>query len=180
MGRFLIILMLGLSITSSLVVYSRNSRVVDSAQLVATHFSNITAKNAANSGVYMALNQLYLDSNWRTGYSNIALNQDSLTVSLEDNGTNPSIPPFRIKITAMAANPQGQATSEAMTFDGQFHKFAVWAKDSVRYVTTKDSSDNIDPNLQIEYAPFMPEIDYAGLVAEAATQGHVQPGPGHF
>lgn len=175
MGKFLIILMIGLSVTSSLVVYSRNARVVDSARLVAQHFSKTSARNAANSGIYMALNRLYQDGTWRTGYNNLALNLDSLQVTVADISSDSTIPPYQIRITASALNPESEVSAQAMAFNGDFHGFAVWARDSVSYVTTQDSSGGANSSLQMEYAPFMPKVDYNALVTAANNQGHSPP-----
>ncbi|MFQ5628727.1 MAG: hypothetical protein ACE5I1_08200 [bacterium] len=180
MGKFLLILMLGLSVSSGIIVLNKNRQLLETNDMVVEHFSDLSAKNAANSGVFMALNRLYLDSSWRTGYSNQQLNNDTLNVTVADNGTDASIPLNQVKITATGQNGELLASSEAMAFDRNFHDFAVWAKDSVKFVTTKDSMGVVDTTLTIDYAPFMPYIDYTNLVNDAVSQGHVYSGGGHF
>lgn len=177
MGKTVLLLLGGFSLTFILLSKSKSDRLLDAANLAIEHFAGYSAANAASSGANMALNRLYLDSSWRTGYTNLLLNQDTINVSLADISTDSLVPPFQIRITSEGRGQQVVASAEVMVFDGNFHGFAVWAKDSVGYVTTKDSLGNTDPMLQMEYAPFMPQIAYSNLVAMAASQGHVQGAP---
>ncbi|RMD98515.1 MAG: hypothetical protein D6814_07430 [Calditrichaeota bacterium] len=173
MGRTLLILIFGFSAAFTLFSVSRNKRVVDSTERLASQFANYSVNNAAASGVYMALNQLYQDITWRAGYSNLNLNGDSISVTLEDSNTNPVIPQNQVRILATAAGRTAARTYEVMVFDSKFNGFAVWAKDSVLYVTTMDSVGNIAPGLLMEHAPFMPNIDQNQVITEATNQGHV-------
>lgn len=177
MGRLLLILMLGFSSSYVILAAGKNRRIFESTEQVIEHFSGTSSSNASASGVYMALNRLYLDSNWRTGYNNLVLNGDSINVTLEDNNSNPLIPPNHIQINASSKRNDSVATLAVDVFDGQFNGYAVWAKDSITNVITQDSVGVLDAGLQMEYAPFMPEIDYDGLVNEAILQGHVDSSP---
>jgi hypothetical protein len=179
MGKYLLILMFGLSISSGIIVLNKNRQLLDSNQLAVEHFSNSSARNAANSGVYIALNHLYLDGSWRPNYgSPLVLNSDTISISVQDT----LVPANQLKIISAGENDDVQASSEVMVFDGNFHDFAVWAKDSVENVTARDSIGVVDTSLVVEYAPFMPYIDFDNLKSVAISQGHNPPpdGNGHF
>jgi hypothetical protein len=173
MGRTLLILLVGFAASFGLLANSKNRRFVDSSNRAVTQFSGYSANNASASGAYMALNRLYQNSTWRAGYSNLALGGNTLNVVVEDNSVDPSLGAFRIRIRSTGSNANVTDQTQVLIFDGSFDDFAVWAKDSVTNVSTKDSLGNFDPTLLIENAPFMPDIDYNDLVDEAASQGHV-------
>ena len=174
MGKTLLILLIGFSASFTLMSISRNQRVVDSSDTLANQFSSYSASNASASGVYLALNRLYQDNTWRDGYSNLVLNGDSLTVVIEDNTINAAIPEGQIRILAISQNQTEYRTMDVMVFDGKFNGYAVWAKDSVLYVTTLDSTGNYAPDLLMPQAPYMPDIDQAQLTAEATNQDHIE------
>lgn len=177
MGKFLLILMFGLSISTGIIVISKNRQLIDSNELVVEHFSNISTKNAANSGAFIALNQLYLDDTWRPNYgSPLVLNTDTIYIAVQDT----AVPANQLKINTAGLNYPSQSETEVMVFDADFHDFAVWAKDSVDYVTASDSLGNVDSSLVIEHAPFMPYIDYASLVNQSVLQGHIYSGHTHI
>lgn len=176
MGKFLLILMFGLSLSTGMIVLSKNRQLVQASDMAATHFSRTSAKNAANSGAYIALNKLYLNSSWRPSYgSPLVLNKDSITIAVQDTGLASS----RLKVFSTGKNADLSMTSEVILFDGEFSEFAVWAKDSVNDVTTRDSTGVIDTTLVIDHAPFMPDIDYTNLLNAATSQGHT-PGDNPF
>ncbi|RMD67266.1 hypothetical protein D6833_00415 [Candidatus Parcubacteria bacterium] len=172
MGRTLLIILTGLSVSFSIFAISRNRRIVEAADQLATKFESVSATNAASSGVLMALNQLYQDDTWRNGYSNLVLNGDTISVSVEDFNTNPLLSPNEIRLLATARNQPYQSSVEALVFDGTFNGFAVWAKDTVMFVTTLDTLGVVSPDLLMQQAPFMPDIDQAQLILEAGNQGH--------
>jgi hypothetical protein len=177
MGRTLLILLLGLSMSFGILAFSRDRRFLDSVDHAVDRYSDYTTKNTSASGAYMALNRLFQNPSWRTGYSNLVLGEDSLAVVIEDNGMDITIAPNQIRIRASSFHTGASELTEVMVFDGSFNEFAVWAKDSVTNVITTDSASGVlDMSLLMDKAPYMPEIDKIGLVNEATTQGHVETG----
>ena len=174
MGRTLLILLLGFATSFGILANSRNRRMADSIEQVVDQFASYSASNTASSGAYMALNRLYQSATWRTGYTNLAWGGDTLNLQVEDNSVDASLGAFRLRLRSTAQNANASDVTQVMLFYGSFDDFAIWAKDSVTNVSTKDSLGSPDPSLLIENAPFMPDIDYPDLVAQATLQSHVQ------
>jgi len=174
MGKMLLILLAGFTASFAILARGKDLRWIDSVERMVNHYTSFTAKNTAASGAYMALNRLYLTPSWRAGYNNLALNGDLLSVTVQDNSVDTSLSAYQIKINSIAGNAGSSDVTEVVVFDREFHEFAVWAKDTVISITAKDSVGNVNPDLIFQNAPFMPKIEYAGLVNEATTQGNVE------
>lgn len=173
MGRTLLILLSGFAMSFGVLSLSKNQRLVDSTSRVVDSFTRYSSKNAATSGAYMALNRLYLDSSWRDGYSNLMLAGNEVNVQIEDASDDASIGDYRVRIRATGANGDTASTTEVVAFDRRFDNFAVWSKDTVISTVTKDSLGNVNSNLTMQKAPFMPKINKTGLMNAAAAQFHV-------
>jgi hypothetical protein len=178
MGRSVLIVLFGFATSFGILSYGKNNRMVESVDRMANRFSEYSAKNAAASGAYMALNQLFLNPGWRTGYDNLVLSGETVSVNVQDVSDDASLGPYRIRILASGQNPDTTSEVKVEVFDGAFHEFAVWAKDSVTRVITTDSAGVVDllGNLVMEKAPYMPEINRAAVEAEAAVQGNTYNG----
>jgi hypothetical protein len=176
MGRILLILLLGFAASFGILAQSKSNRYMDSVDRVVAQFSSYSANNASTSGAYMALNRLFRNIDWRTGYNNLILAGDTFSVVIQDNSIDAALGPNRIRIRSTGRNKEVMDLTQVMIWKGKFGDFAIWAKDSVTNVTTKDSLGNVDPNLLVENAPFMPNIDEAGMISEAVSQGHQQAG----
>lgn len=174
MGRTLLILLVGFAASFGVLATSNNRRLIDSVDRMVDQFSNYKTKNAATSGAYLALNQLFQNKAWRAGYNNLVINGDTLNVTVTDNSTDASLGLYRVKINSVGRNDAANNTSQVLLFDRKFQEFAVWAKDTVVNVTTQDSIPTNNPNMLIKNAPFMPKIDRDGLFSEAMTQGHLE------
>ena len=176
MGRMLLILLIGFAASFGILSNSKNRRLNESVDRVVEKYGNYSANDVSSSGAYMALHKLYKDQSWRTGYSNKFINGDTLNLEIEDNSVDPSLGPFKLRIRSTANNEDATDVTEVTLFNGSFADFAVWAKDSVTNVSTKDSLGNLDPSLLMENAPFMPDIDNSSLESAAVSQGQVQSG----
>jgi hypothetical protein len=174
MGKTLLILLAGFAASFGVLAVGKNRRLMESVDRMTGQFSTYKVKNAATSGAYMALNKLYLNKTWRTGYSNLVIAGDTLSVSVSDNSTDPSLGLYRVKVSASGRNGTANTQTQVVVFDRGSHEFAVWAKDTVINITTKDSLGMVDPALQIQKAPFMPKIDRQSLIDEANDQDHVK------
>lgn len=170
MGKMILVLLVGFATSFGLLANSKNRRYIDSVDRAVNQFASYSANNASASGAYMALNRLYQDLTWRTGYNNVKLAGDTITVTLVNAGVR------RLRILSNGRNANATDLTNVLILDGTFGDFAIWAKDSVTNAGTNDAFGNPDSTLLVENAPFMPEIDYSGLTADAAAQGHVQAG----
>ena len=173
MGRILLILLVGFAASFAILARGKEQRFVDSVEKMVDQFTSSTAKNAAASGAYMALNQLYQNPAWRAGYSNLVIGGNALNVTVKNDSIGMTPNPFQVKISASAGNADNDNLTQVVVFDRGFQEFAVWAKDTVISVTTRDSLGIDAPQLRMLDAPFMPKIDKAVMVGDAAGQGHV-------
>ncbi len=176
MGKTLLILLAGFAASFGVLAVGKNRRLIESVDRMTGQFSTYKVKNAATSGAYMALNKLYLNKTWRTGYSNLVIAGDTLGVTVIDNSADPSLGLYRVKVTASGRNGAANSQTQVVVFDRGSHEFAVWAKDTVINITTKDSLGMVNPALRMQKAPFMPKIDRQNLIDEADDQDHVRSG----
>ncbi|MCK6562574.1 hypothetical protein HUU39_08895 [candidate division KSB1 bacterium] len=176
MGRTLLILMAGFAASFGMLSLSKNQRFIDSSSRLVDHFARYTSKNAATSGAYLALNQLYLNPAWRAGYSDLMLGGNVINVAIDDVNDDAALGPYRVRIRASGGNLDTTSQAEVTVFDRGFDRFAVWAKDTVISVTAKDSLATVNQNLIIQNAPFMPRIDDDELIDRATSQLHLYPG----
>jgi len=175
MGKILLILVAGFAASFAILVRGKELRWIDSVERMVNQYTSSTAKNASDSGAYMALNRLYLTPSWRAGYNNLVLNDDTLSVTVQDNSVDTTLGAYQVKIRSTAGNAGSSDVSEVVVFDREFHEFAVWAKDTVISITAKDSTGGaVNPDLIFQNAPFMPKIEYVNLVNEATAQGNLE------
>jgi hypothetical protein len=149
--------------------------LIDSVDKSVNQFATYSTNNASASGAYMAVNRLYRDTSWRTGYSNLVLAGDTISVVIRNTsiGANPDTTKG-IRIRSTGRNRNVSDLTQVMIFNGRFNEFAVWAKDTVTEVTTRDPYGNLALSLLMSKAPFMPDINQTALVNEATSQGHVR------
>ena len=170
MGKTLLILMAGFAISFGILAQSKNQRYLDAVDRMVKQVSEYSEKNAASSGVHKALNQLYLDPSWRGSYNNLAIAGGTANINVVDDSAGSAPKAHQVKIRSTS----GSTLTEVVVFDTGFHEFAVWAKDTVIHVITRDSANVLDNNLLMQKAPYMPRIDYDGLYSAAMTQGHLE------
>jgi hypothetical protein len=173
MGRTLLILLAGFAAAFGVLATSKNQHFANSVDQMVEQYAGYSSQNAAASGAYMALNQLYLNPAWRAGFSNLVIGNNTVNVAVNDDSLGAMPLAHRIKISANAGNGDAADLVQVSVFDSEFQEFAVWAKDSVINVTTQDSNGVAAPDLLIKKAPFMPKIDKAGIMSDATAQGHV-------
>lgn len=169
MGKTLLILLAGFAISFGILAQSKNQRYLDSVDRMVNQVAEYSAKNASTSGVHKALNQLYLDPSWRGSYSDLAIAGGTANITVVDDSAGAAPKAHQVKIRSAS----GSTTTEVVVFDSEFHDFAVWAKDTVINVITRDSTGAENTDLLVQKAPFMPKIDKDGLYSEAMDQGHL-------
>lgn len=174
MGKTLLILLAGFALSFGILAQSKNQRLVESVDRMVGQYASYSAQNAASSGAYMALNQLYLNPAWRAGYSNLMIGDNALTVTVQEDSLGATPLAHRLKISASAGNADAADLIQVAVFDSKFQDFAIWAKDTVINITAKDSLGVVDADLIIHDAPFMPKVNHDNLVAMATIQFHVK------
>lgn len=173
MGKGLLILIVGFAASFGILAQGKNQRYVESVDRMVDRYGGYTAKNAAASGAYMALNQLYLDPTWRAGYNNLTIGGNVFSVSIQDQSQDAALGPYKLRILSNGGNADGANLADVTVFTKRFQEFAVWAKDTVQNVNSLDSLGNPNANLTMKDAPFMPKIDKAALVSAASAQSHL-------
>ncbi len=173
MGKTLLILLAGFAASFGILAQNKNQRLMESVDRMVDQYAGYNAQNAAASGVYMALNKLYKDPNWRAGYNNLVIGGNSLKVTISDDSLGMTPLAHRLKIRSSASNADVSDLAQVSVFDREFKDFAVWAKDTVISITAKDSLGVSHSDLIIQKAPFMPKIDDNAFATMAANQSHV-------
>lgn len=85
-GKATILLVLGFSMIFMVVGYNFNNLTNRSVDNSINYFSKTTSYNIAGGGANMALNQIFLDPTWRTGYNNLGIGDGKVTVTVTDTG----------------------------------------------------------------------------------------------
>lgn len=84
-GKAAIFLVLGFSVIFLVIGYNfgnLSNKAVDNSSL---YYEESVAHQIAISGANMALNELFNDSTWSAGYSDVSLNQGKLNVTVDDS-----------------------------------------------------------------------------------------------
>jgi hypothetical protein len=172
MGRTLLILLAGFAISFGVLAMSKNRRLIDSVDRMVGQLTDYSAKNAATSGAYVGLNQLYQDRNWR-GSKNFTLDGNAVAVTIQDDSVSGTPQAYQVEIHSSSSGDQSSSgLAQVVVFDRNFQEFAVWAKDTVMNITAQDSASVPNDSLIVKKAPFMPKIGYDALVSEATGQSH--------
>lgn len=177
MGKAMLILALGFSTLFGTMTLNMSRNSLESVKSFSNHYTNTVARNAASTGIYMALSRLCRDNTWREGYSNLTLDGSTLDVDLQDNTENPSLTSMELRVLSNAAYDSSMKQVEVILgIPPDLADIAVFVTDTIDNVSTLDSLGNLDPSLTIENAPEMLPFDKDGLVSLAVLQDQVHNG----
>ena len=70
MGKLAFIMVLGFSTLFLVMGYNANNVASSSVQNMADYHAKTVAYNIASSGANMSANEIFMDANWTTGFSN--------------------------------------------------------------------------------------------------------------
>ncbi len=87
-GKSTLLIVLGFSLIFLIGGSNLGKLTIKSVDNSVLYYEENIAHNIAKSGANMALNQIFINSDWRDGYKNIALNDGDLTVEAIDIGTD--------------------------------------------------------------------------------------------
>jgi len=173
----MLILALGFSALFGTITLNMSRHSLESVRSFSSHYANTTARNAATSGVYMALSKIYRDNTWRTGFQNLLLDSSDLNVDLYDMNNDPNLLAMELKILSSSTYENVTKSAEVLLgIPPNLADLAVFATDTIDNVTVCDSLGNPDSSLAIQNAPDMLPFDKDGLVSLAVSQGQVQAG----
>ncbi|MDZ7319665.1 MAG: hypothetical protein ONB11_10945 [candidate division KSB1 bacterium] len=174
MGKALLMVILGFSALMGTVTLNLSRRSLESVQTYSNQYAITAARNAATSGVYMSLSRLYRSNTWRTGFSNLNLNNAILNVDIQDNTENPLLSSMELLVVSSATYAGTTKSIEVrLGLPPDLADLAVFVTDTVSNVTVLDESRQPDPSLMIQHAPEMLPFDKASLTALAVAQNHV-------
>lgn len=178
MGKALLIIVIGFSTLFATSTLNMSRHTLESVRNYSNHYENLTARNAATSGVYMSLSRLYRaimnNTTWTTGFSNLTLNSTTLNVDIQDDSEDPNLSSMELRI--VSTGTYGEITKTINVLVGvppDLADLAVFVTDTIVDVTTLNESGAPDPSLVIENAPEMLPFDKESLVALAVNQSHV-------
>ncbi|MFC2084535.1 hypothetical protein ACFLS9_05715 [Bacteroidota bacterium] len=86
-GKAALFMVLGFSTIFLVFGHRFNNIVNNSVDVNSGYFLNTTAHNLAVSGANLALNEIFLDPDWKTGFSNITMNYGKINVTVYDSSS---------------------------------------------------------------------------------------------
>lgn len=125
MGKLAIILILGFSAIFLLMGYNAMSVSTRAVENMVDYNVNTTAYNIAVSGANMGANEIFMDNNWKTGFSNIEYEGGTLNVTVDiiDVARN-----WR-KLTSIGKLGDIEKKVEVIFQPSKFSKFAYYSMD---------------------------------------------------
>ncbi len=178
MGKALLIIVIGFSTLFATSTLNMSRNTLESVKNYSNHYENLTARNAATSGVYMSLSRLYRaimnSTTWTTGFTNLTLNSTTLNVDIQDHSEDPNLSNMELRIVSIGT--YGDISKSINVLVGvppDLADIAVFVTDTIIDVTTLNESGVPDPTLAIQNAPEMLPFDKDGLTSLAVTQSHV-------
>jgi hypothetical protein len=100
MGRYAIIMVVGFSVIVGAMKLNMNRYGQLAQEQPADNQSAVSARAIAASAGQLCLYQLSQNTNWRTGYSNLALGDGSVNASVIDRTVDPSLPVGTVRVSA--------------------------------------------------------------------------------
>jgi hypothetical protein len=177
MGKALLIITLGFSALFGTMAMNLSRHSLESVRTNSDHYSYTVARNAATSGVYMALSKIYRNNAWRSGFQNLSVGGSGLNVVLDDMNTDPNLSSMELKVISTATFENVTKTAEVLIgVPPNLADLAIFVTDTITNVSVLDEMGNPDPSLAIQNAPEMLPFDKDGLVTLAVSQGYVHNG----
>lgn len=103
MGRNALILVLGFAIITGAMRLSLSSGERRVSQIAYDRFEEYTARNAAHSGVQLALDSIRYDPEWRAGYTDLSLFGADVDVQVYDEISDTTLGKDSLRIAAQGA-----------------------------------------------------------------------------
>lgn len=122
MGKASILLVLGFSLVLGIVTPNLHRQSNRSVENYLSYQQKSQAHNIATSAANMAANKLFLDSTWKTGYSNVTFSGGKFSVSVKDTLTKMK------KIVAVGTYIETAETVTVLLQPSSFAKFAYYSK----------------------------------------------------
>lgn len=98
MGRASIIWVLGFSILFGTTRTSVQRTMLDTMRNVVADYERMAARNIANTGVYIALQTVSQNNQWRSGFNDMSFSGGSYGVTVQDSTADPSLGSSRLRL----------------------------------------------------------------------------------
>ena len=174
MGRALLLVTLAFSTLFGTMTLNMSRHSLDSVEDFSAQYDEAAARNAATSGIYMALSRIYRNSTWRAGFSNLTLGESNFQLVCQDQSDDPTLSSMELRLLATATC--GDITKNISVILGippDLGDLAIFCTDTINNVDILDEFGNPDPSLGIQNAPDMLPFDKPAIEAMAISQGHV-------
>ncbi len=122
MGKASILLVLGFSLILGVVSPNLHRLANRSSENYLDYLKISQAHNLATSAANMAANQLFIDTSWKAGYSNIPFSGGTYSVAVKDTGVKMK------RITAVGVYQSTAETVSVLLQPSSFAKFAYYSK----------------------------------------------------
>ena len=174
MGKALLIIVFGLSALFGTMTLNLSRYSLHSVDNYSHHYKSMAARNAATSGVYMALSKLCDADTFSAGFQELPLANSTFSVDVQDNTDDPMISSMERRIVSAASYEDvSKSIVVRVGIPPKLADLAVFVTDTVIDVRALDESRNEDPSLIVQNAPDMLPFDKESLVALADDQDHV-------
>lgn len=122
MGKAAILLVLGFSLILGIVTPNLHRQANRAVENYLSYQKKSQAHNIATSAANIAANKLFLDSTWKTGYSNVSFSGGKFSVTVRDTLTKMK------KIEAIGTYIDSAETVRVLLQPSSYSKFAYYSK----------------------------------------------------
>ena len=155
-------------ILTTLGVVSYSIMTVDSRMAV-KYTQNIQAQYLAEAGIEYGIKRIF-DGQTDPYTESVSISGGVFNLEIEEQDTV-----LQLTSTGSVDNAV-KAIQVLVRFSRPIGDYAIYSTGDVSNVTVLNEAGDPDPSLLVENAPSLPDIDNAGLIALATSQGHVQSG----
>ncbi len=137
MGRTAIFMVMGMTTIFLFFGKSATGVATQAVDNSITYYENTQRYNIAVAGANLACNAIFIDKNWRTGFSNMAFNGGTIKVTLFDSASG------KVVITSTGTYQGTTNTVKILLSPSSFAKFAMYSG-NVSAAAKLRSGDTID------------------------------------
>ncbi len=171
MGRYLFLMVAGLSLLFNTIALRLDQNRVNLAEANSRSLAFAKAKNLSTSGAGMALSRLSLQPDWKDGFNDLVLGGARGKVWVEDHNSNAALSlTERMIVSAAFYDDVSETTMVTIDVSPDIGRYAIYATGNVDKINVYDEHGFRDHSLLVENAGVMPPFEWDGLKAEAQLQ----------
>ncbi|MBN2013288.1 DUF4900 domain-containing protein [candidate division KSB1 bacterium] len=138
MGRAMMLIMAGLSLTLSNVRSNHVRMSERNLEMSISEFNEQQLRNVASSATNIAVSKLYRDYTWRTGYDTLMISGGSCHITVQDNDVDTTLKMGEVKVTTIARVGDQIDTIIVKMDKPAFSKYAIFTDNQptpIYYIT---------------------------------------------